>query len=240
MNDGVKGSMTPSSETSQLPPPMDRGPLWFTLQILLQNFFCVWLGYRAWGHERLEKEGGALILANHQSFLDPLLVGLPLRRPVSFLARANLLSVPVVGWILRHTFVMPINQEAASTASLRETIRRLHHGFLVGVFPEGTRSPDGNMSELKPGFAAIVRRAKHPVYPVGIAGAYQALPIKSWFLKPTRVRVVFGEPLSVAELEKYASREQDAALIELVRTRIAACCEAAEVWRTTGKPPATV
>jgi 1-acyl-sn-glycerol-3-phosphate acyltransferase len=166
-----------------------------------------------------------------------LLVGLPLHRPISFLARDSLFCVPVVGWILKNTHVMPINQDAASTASLRQTIRKLQHGFLVGIFPEGTRTNTGQMNELKPGFTAIIRRAKHPVYPVGIAGAYQALPIGAWFLKPTRVRVVFGKPISVEELEKYSHRNRDAELIELVRSRIAACCEAAEEWRNTGRLP---
>ena len=229
--------MSTTTEPEELPSPVVRGWLWFTLQVITQNFFCVWLRYRSMGHEPLEKEQGALILANHQSFLDPLLVGLPLHRPISFLARDSLFRVPVIGWILKNTHVMPINQEATSTVSLRQTIRKLQHGFLVGIFPEGTRSYTGELGEIKPGFTAIIRRAKHPVYPVGIAGAYQALPIKAWFLKPTRVRVVFGKPISTEELEKFSHRDQDAALIELVRTRIAACCEAAEIWRKTGQPP---
>ncbi|WP_373651457.1 lysophospholipid acyltransferase family protein [Schlesneria sp. DSM 10557] len=229
--------MSAASSEIPLPSPYVRGPLWFTLQMILQNFFCFWLGYRATGYHALEKESGALILANHQSFLDPLLVGLPLHRPISFLARETLFKVPVVGFILRKTHVMAINQEAPSSTSLRETVRALHHGFLVGIFPEGTRTHDGNLNEFKPGFAAVIRRAKRPIYPVGIAGAYQALPIKSWFIKPTRVRVVFGKPITVEELEPFTQRGQDAALVALVRERITACCEAAEGWRKTGQPP---
>ena len=229
--------MSTSPKIRELPSPMVRGPLWLTLQMIIRNALCFWLGYRATGYEPLEKEQGALILANHQSFLDPLLIGLPLHRPISFLARENLFSVPIIGWILRKTHVVPINQQSAGAASLRETIRRLHHGFLVGVFPEGARTPDGALGEFKPGFTAIIRRAKHPIYPVGIAGAYQALPINSWFLKPTRVRVVYGKPLSAEELAQYSSRDQDAALIELVQNRIAACCQAAETWRITGQLP---
>ena len=217
--------------------PLVRGPLWVTLQVIIQAFFCFWLGYRAIGYKRLETEQGALILANHQSFLDPLAVGLPFRRPVSFLARDSLFRVPVIGWILKKTHVMPINQQAASTNSLRDTIRRLQNGWLVGIFPEGTRTLTGALGEMKPGFAAILRRAKLPVYPVGISGAYEALPMGSWFLKPTRVRVVFGEPISVQELEKFSNRDQDAELVELVRSRIEACCEAADTWRSTGRPP---
>jgi 1-acyl-sn-glycerol-3-phosphate acyltransferase len=217
--------------------PLVRGPLWVSLQVVIQALFCFWLGYRATGHKRLATENGALILANHQSFLDPLVVGLPLRRPISFLARDSLFRAPLVGWILKNTYVMPINQQATSTVSLRDTIRRLHEGWLVGIFPEGTRSPDGTLGQMKPGFAAVVRRAKMPVYPVGISGAHQALPLGGWFIKPCRVRVVFGEPLTVEELEKYSHRDQEAELVELVRMRIAACCAAADSWRQTGQPP---
>lgn len=225
---------TPKPSTST---PHSRGPVWVVLQILFQALFSVWLGYRATGYRKLEGEGGALVLANHQSFLDPLVVGLPFQRPISFLARDSLFRVPVVGWILKNTHVMPINQQAASTASFRDMVKRVQDGWLVGVFPEGTRSATGEIGVLKPGFAAVVRRAKLPVYPVGIAGAYHALPLGGWFLKPSRVRVVFGAPLTVEELEKYTSREQDQELMELVRQRIIACHQAAEAWRISGKPP---
>lgn len=216
---------------------MVRGPLWASLQVIIQNIFLFWLGYRAVGYQKLQSIDGALILANHQSFLDPLLIGVPLRRPISFLARDSLFVVPVIGWILKNTHVMPINQQAAGTASIRDLILRLQHGWLVGIFPEGTRSSSGAIGELKPGFTAVVRRAKKPVIPVGISGAYQALPMGSWFLKPARVRVVFGEPISVEELEQHSGRGQEEALMELVKNRISQCFEAAETWRTTGTTP---
>lgn len=228
------------SAASQIPDahsPKVRGVVWSTLQTIFYPIFHLWLGLRAHGHDRLEKEDGALILANHQSFLDPLVIGMPLRRPVSFLARHSLFPVPVVGWVLTNTHVMSINQQAASSNSLRDTIQRLNDGWLVGIFPEGSRSQTGAMGELKPGFAAILRRSKRPVYPVGIAGAYQALPLGGWFVKPRRVCVVFGEPLMPEELEMYSRREHEAQLIQLVESRIAACFKAAEMWRTTGKLP---
>jgi 1-acyl-sn-glycerol-3-phosphate acyltransferase len=223
--------MSSSSEPLPLPPPKARNVTWRTIQFVLQNVFCFWLGYRARGYGQLDEADGGLVLANHQSFLDPLLIGLPLRRPVSFLARDSLFKVPVIGWILRSTYVMPISRESASSASLRETIRRMQHGFLVGVFPEGTRTETGDVGPFKPGFVALVRRAKLPVYPVGIAGGFQALGRKSWFLKPARVRVVVGKPIAVEELERFANRDQDQALIEFVRGRVVECYEQAEAWR---------
>lgn len=227
--------MSSSAEPLPLPPPKVRNLLWRSLQMLLQTFFCFWLGYRARGHQQLEDADGGLVLANHQSFLDPLLIGLPLHRPISYLARDSLFRVPVIGWILRNTYVMPISREAAATATMRETIRRMQHGFLVGMFPEGTRTETGAMGDLKPGFVALIRRAKVPVYPVGIAGGFQALGRRSWFLRPTRVRVVVGAPITVGELEQFAGRDQDPALIEFVRKRIADCFEEAEAWRIGAK-----
>jgi len=230
--------MTPSAEPAPLPPPKARNLTWRTIQFVLQNVFCFWLGYRARGYQTLDEAEGGIVLANHQSFLDPLLIGLPLHRPVSFLARDSLFRVPIVGWILRNTYVMPINREAASTASLRETLRRLEHGYLVGLFPEGTRTETGAVGDFKPGFVALIRRSKLPVYPVGIAGGFQAMGRKSLLLRPARVRVVVGPPITVAELEQYAGRDQDQALIEFVRARVIACFEEAESWRLGRTEPA--
>lgn len=220
--------------SSDLPNPLSRNIHWRFYQCLLQIVFCIWLRYRSRGIEHLPSEGGALLLINHQSFLDPLLAGLPLRRPVSYLARDSLFRVPVIGWILRHTYVIPINREAASTASLREAIRRLDHNFYVGIFPEGTRSTTGEVGQLKPGFLALMRRSKVPVYPVGIAGAFQALPKNAWFLRPVKVRVVFGEELSPAELARF-DKHQEAELLTYIRDRMLACQHEAEAWRSGGE-----
>jgi 1-acyl-sn-glycerol-3-phosphate acyltransferase len=198
---------------SDLPDPLSRNLHWRSFQLFCQVVFCVWLRFRARGMEKLPTPGGALLLVNHQSYLDPLLVGLHLTRPVSFLARDSLFRVPVVGWMLRNTYVMPINREAASTSSLREAIRRLEHGFYVGIFPEGTRSVTGEVGELKPGFLALMRRADVPIYPVGIAGAYQALPKGAWFLRPGKVRVVYGDAFTREELSRASRKPKRGAVL---------------------------
>src|SRR5579871_5046388 len=74
-------------QAAPLPPPKGRNAYWRTIQFILQNVFCFWLGYRARGYETLDAACGGLVLANHQSFLDPLLIGLPLHRPISYVAR---------------------------------------------------------------------------------------------------------------------------------------------------------
>ena len=210
--------------------PLRRNWVWYSIQIIVSVVFAVWLRYRARGMERLPAAGGGLLLANHSSFIDPLLVGLPLRRPVSFLARKTLFSVPVIGWILRHTYVMPLSRDTGGAAGIRETLRRLEEGFLVGIFPEGTRSRDGTLGPFKPGFAALVRRTELPIYPVGIAGAQRAFGRGSLFLKPHRVCVVFGEPFPKETIEELRQRGREGELVEAVRTRIAECQKEADAW----------
>ncbi len=185
---------------------------------------------RAKGFENLPKEG-ALLLINHQSYLDPLLVGAPLLRPVSYLARDDLFRVPFVSWIIRNTYVMPINREAAGTASIRESIRRIHHGFYVGIFPEGTRSLDGSIGDLKPGFLMLARMAKAPIIPVGIAGAYRVYPKNAWCVRPGCVRVVYGEPFPTEWFTAKGSKSDQQELLTRTRQRMQEVLDNANAWR---------
>ncbi len=220
-----------STEPPPLPSPTRRNWVWFSFQCILGLFFLIWFRYRARGVERIPKTGGGLFLINHQSFLDPLLVGMPLSRPVSYLARDSLFKVPFIGWVLRKTYVMPINRDSSGTGPIKEGVRRIKHGFLVGIFPEGTRSRDGAVGQLKPGFVTFIRRTKSPVFPVGIAGADKAFPRSSWFIKPRRIRIVFGAPFSPEELDQLSQRGREHELVALAHERISQCQREAEEWR---------
>lgn len=212
--------------------PEKRNGVWLTIQFCLRLVFSVWLRYRARGIERISESGGGLVLMNHQSFLDPLLVGVPLQRPVSYLARDTLFPIPFVGWVLRNTYVMPINRDAASTATIRQAIRRIDEGFLVGLFPEGTRCVDGEVGEFKPGFISLIRRIQLPVYPVGIAGAHEAMPRRGLLrLCPRKVHVVFGEPLCGEQLKELSGKGQEEVLVEFARNAVVRCQAEAEAWR---------
>jgi 1-acyl-sn-glycerol-3-phosphate acyltransferase len=215
----------------QVDSPQQPNRIWRSLRWLLRNVFVFWLSYRARGLSHLPPQGAALLLINHQSYLDPLLVGLPLQRPVSFLARHDLFTVPVIGWILRNTYVLPINRDAAGADSLRELVRRLAQGFYVGIFPEGTRTRDGRLAALRPGFISVIRRSHVPVIPVGIAGGSAALPRGAIWLRPRLVRVVVGEPLPSDELRLLSERGREAELVERVRMAMEAVAQEAERWR---------
>ena len=216
---------------SPLPSPTRPNWIWFLSDVVVSMLLSVWLHYRVRGRQHLPADSGALLLINHQSFLDPMLVASGLGRPISYLARDSLFRIPFLGWFLRKTYVIPISRSATTTGPIKEAVRRLQHGLLVGIFPEGTRSRDGAVGPMKPGFIALIRRGDVPVIPVGIAGAYTALPRDGWFLRRTKVRVVIGEPFSTEDIQCYNERGETDALVALARERIIACQQDAEQWR---------
>jgi len=209
--------------------PHARNWVWRSFQLLMQNVFVFAFRYRIRGAEQLP-DGGALLLMNHQSFIDPLVVAVSFQRPVSYLARHNLFSVPLIGTILRNAYVIPIRRNAASTESIRAAIERLKQGYYVGLFPEGTRSQDGLLHEMKPGFLAIVRRASVPIIPIGIAGAGTAYPRGVVFIRPRTVRVVVGQPFSAEEVREYCEAGKEAELMADIRFHLEQAMQSARSW----------
>jgi 1-acyl-sn-glycerol-3-phosphate acyltransferase len=137
--------------------------------------------------------------------------------------------------MLRRDYAISISREAASSASIREAVARVDGGFLVGIFPEGTRSDDGSVGPLKPGFIALLRRSRAPVVPIGIAGAGKALPRGAWFIRRQPCRVVVAEPISAEEIARLSARGQEATLVETIRQRMAEVHREAEEWLHSGE-----
>lgn len=219
------------NEARPLPSPTRRKLLWWTLQTLFQVSFAVLFRYRARGLHHVPTNGPALLLVNHQSMLDPILLGLPLERPVSMVARKNLYAIPVLGWVLRQLYGLEIDRDSPGTGVIREMVRRLEHGFLVAIFPEGTRSSGTVLGPVKPGFVSILRRADVPVIPVGIAGADRALPRGAWYVRPVRIRVSFGPRMSADVLKALSARGRETELLDVVRAAIQTEVNAADAWR---------
>ncbi len=205
-----------------------RNLCWRVIHVLFFLFCRSWIRLRASGQENIDNTRGGLFLINHQSFLDPLLVAVLLSRPVSFLARDSLFKVPFIGWVLRSTYVIPISREAARGGSIRVAMERLDAGFLVGIFPEGTRSLTEEVKSFRPGFLALARRSRQPIYPVGIAGANRAMPKGAWWIRPVRIEVVYGTPLTIDELSRLQDDKDDSALAEMARARVAECASKAQ------------
>ncbi|MBM4005272.1 MAG: 1-acyl-sn-glycerol-3-phosphate acyltransferase [Planctomycetes bacterium] len=152
-------------------------------------------GLRTRGRRNYPRGGGGLICANHQSFLDPVLVGLTCDRRLNYLARSSLFHSKPLRVLIEFLDAIPIEREGIGLAGLKETLRRLKRGELVLIFPEGTRTHDGRIGELKPGFCAVARRGDVPLIPVGIAGANLVWPRGRAWPGLGTISIVTGMPI---------------------------------------------
>lgn len=181
-------------------------------------------GWRATGQGNMPESGGVLLVCNHLSFLDVFCLGIPLRRPLNFVARSTLF-IPGLGFLMRTIGAFPIQREGIGASGVKETLRRLRAGGIVTLFPEGTRSHDGQLAPLKPGIAVLVTRAGVPVVPVGIAGTFEIWPRSRIVPIPHAIRVHYGPPIWPEDM---AGLENEAITL-LIRERLERCRE--EAWR---------
>jgi 1-acyl-sn-glycerol-3-phosphate acyltransferase len=162
---------------------------------------------RVEGRERIPSSGPVLVCSNHQSHFDPVLVGLCSDRPMNYLARESLFRIPGFRQLIELYDAIPLDRDGTGLAGLKETLRRLKRGEMVLVFPEGTRTHDGELGPLKPGFLTLARRAQAAVLPVGIDGAFDALPRHHCCPRLARICVSLGEPIAAAEAAALDDRE---------------------------------
>jgi 1-acyl-sn-glycerol-3-phosphate acyltransferase len=151
--------------------------------------------YRVLHRDRMINKGPAILASNHQSYLDPPLVGNASDRAIYFLARKTLLDVPVLGRLLPKLNVIPVDQEGSDRSALKALIRVLRAGEGVLVFPEGARTIDGELQPALPGVGLVIAKTLAPVVPVRIFGAREALPRGGGGLHFHPITVVVGEPI---------------------------------------------
>lgn len=191
----------PPSGLSQAPQGVPRrNPLWLVCQEILQWAFSAMFEFEAYGLENIPPSGPAIIACNHQSYLDPVAVGLHLRRPVAFMAKSGLFRNRYFGALLRGLHAFPVQQGKGDRAAIGEALRQLHSGNLFGIFPEGSRSLDGKIARLQGGVALILRRAAVPVIPAVVDGTYEAWPATAKLPRPGKVRILYGPPLQLHQL----------------------------------------
>jgi 1-acyl-sn-glycerol-3-phosphate acyltransferase len=156
---------------------------------------------KAYDTQNVPKRGGVLIVSNHQSFLDPVMLGVKVKRPMSFLAKSELFSNRFFGWLIRGVNAFPVRQGEGDIGAVRETIKRLQEGHVLVMFPEGGRSDDGEVTPMQTGVGLIVRRAGPTVkvVPAAVEGAFQAWSRHRKFFRPWPVRVKYGPPLELSD-----------------------------------------
>ena len=158
--------------------------------------------------ERMVESGPLLIAVNHSSFFDPPLAGICSRRGVYYLARKTLLKWPFFGPLFPAMNVIPVERDGNDMSALREVIKKVKEGNAVLLFPEGTRSLDGDLQPARAGIGLVIAKTGAPVLPRRIFGAYEAFPKNARRFQLSQISVVIGEPIHfTAEEISNSSRE---------------------------------
>ena len=172
--------------------------IWYNfVQTWAQLLFVLLFGIRVFWQERVPRRGGVLLVANHQSLLDPVIASLGLPRQVSPLARSDLFQGRVFPWLIRSVGALPMKRGTADTAAIKGAIRMLRAGEAVLLFPEGTRTDNGAVGTFHSGMCLIAARGNAPIVPVAIDGAFEAWPRSKKLFRLRRIRVGYGTPVIV-------------------------------------------
>ena len=192
----------------------------FVLGPILSILFRPWVR----GAENIPKQGGAIIASNHLSFVDSIFLPLKIRRPVTFLAKSDYFTGKgvkgaLIRWFFKSTGQLPIDRSGgkASEDSLNTGLGVLERGLLLGIYPEGTRSPTAKLYRGRTGIARMALEAQVPVIPVAMIDTEKVQPIGSKYPRIHRVGVVIGEPL---DFSRFAGMEGERAVLRAVADQI--------------------
>ncbi|MFW5992378.1 MAG: lysophospholipid acyltransferase family protein [Halanaerobiaceae bacterium] len=188
------------------------GKIFYWLAYYVIKFYFIFI--RRWqveGKGNIPEEGPLIVMANHISALDPPIVGCIMNRQVYFMAKKELFSNPVMGWIFRKIGVFPVKRGKADLKALRTALRILKKGKVLGLFPEGTRHNPEKPGEVQGGAVLIALKSKSPILPVGIKNVSNN----------KRLTVSIGEPFTLEEFyDKKLSAEEKKEVGEKIMEKI--------------------
>jgi len=164
------------------------------LLIIARPYFRV----RGVGTHNIPRRRAVLFVSNHASYLDPPLIGMMIPGSLYYLAKKELFDVPFLSWLLRHIKVIPIKRGGLDRKSIQTCRDLLSSGKSLLIFPEGTRTKDGNLQEFKPGIYLLIKDLPEiSLVPVYIDGSFLALPRNKKFPRPVKLTVYFGKPFKI-------------------------------------------
>ena len=177
-----------------------------------------YFGLKLRGTEHIPHDGGIIIVPNHQTFADPPLVSIPVRRPIYYMAWSRLFEVPVFNALIRRLRAFPVDIDARDARATREAVRLLQGGAAIMIFPEGGRTTDGHVQRFKAGAFRLAVSLGVPVLPVTIAGGFRSWPPGRVLPRPGSITITYHAPLrAAAALDDPRAAAQDLA----ARTRAA-------------------
>ena len=191
---------------------------WFWLVRWMCRLFCIsFFRVRSYGRDNIPKTGSFVLISNHQSFLDPMLCGIPLKRQVSFLARDSLFNNWFFGSAIASVGTIPVRQGEADISAIRRAIDILKQGRGICLFPEGTRSYDGKITPFKPGFGLLCRRGGAAVVPVVVDGAFECWPRHKKLFSSGLIVVSYGKAIPAKQAKNMGDEKLAEVLTETLR-----------------------
>jgi 1-acyl-sn-glycerol-3-phosphate acyltransferase len=173
---------------------------WTCFRVMYATYFR----WRVFHPERVPTDGAVLLACNHASILDPPLVGCGLKRECTFLARETLFRFPPIRWLFTQWQAVPIDRDGGGASGMKRIVAALGRGRAVILFPEGTRTHDGQLQPVRHGVGLIVVKSAAPVVPVRVWGTFEAYGRNIPVPKPKRVTVKYGAPMPFTELREEA------------------------------------
>jgi 1-acyl-sn-glycerol-3-phosphate acyltransferase len=184
---------------------------------LLQPFFLIYLRMDRFGREHIPREGPAIIASNHRSFFDPFVIGTMARRPLYYVAKEELFSNRLLGWLLSALGAFPVRRGAGDQDTIVTAKALLARGEIVLIFPEGTRTRPGPLGTPHRGVGRLALETGVPVVPLAIIGT-EAIR-RGWRIRPHKVRLRAGSPLTFPRIEE-VSPELAGAATDRVWSRV--------------------
>jgi len=173
--------------------------------IIMRLYLRVFNRWTISGRENIPSQGPLVLIGNHVSYWDPVILACSVNREVHFMAKAELFKVPIFRQIIKWLHAFPVKRGSADRNALRISAELLNQGKVLALFPEGTRSKTGELLPFKPGAALFALRAKAPIVPIMLLGTRSTFPLTL----RGKIEVRIGEPICFNELfEQKISNEQ--------------------------------
>ncbi len=183
------------------------GAIYWGFWLVFNAIARVIFGFRIHGRESFPKTGGVIVAANHASYLDIPILGCAIRRRVFFLGRANLFPNPYLSWVLQRLGWIPLKTHRLDRKAFEIALGHLRAGTPVVIFPEGSRSEEGQLQEGRPGIGYLVKESQCQVIPVYISGTFRVLPVGACWPRLFPMSVSFGKVMDVSITGKVLKKQ---------------------------------
>jgi 1-acyl-sn-glycerol-3-phosphate acyltransferase len=198
--------------------------VWFWFCRWVCRLFCIlFFRLRTYGTENIPDKGPFLLVSNHQSYLDPVFCGIPLKRQLCFLARDSLFTNRFFGKLISSVNTIPLKQGEADLSAIKTVIAKLKDGKAVCLFPEGTRTSDGKIAPLKSGLGLLCRRGNAAVVPVVIDGAFECWPRHKRIFSSGPITVCYGKPIPADQAKNMGDEKLTQLVTKTLRNMQNAC-----------------